>query len=915
MQWQEFRTHVRHLPAKDLARVEHAFVLGKKMHGDQKRRSGEPYFMHPVAVAHMLSEMGADADTIIAALLHDTVEDTPLTLDEIDAQFGGSVASLIDGVTKLSSKDVAMSPKLDEQIETLRKIFTLMQKDIRIMVIKLVDRLHNMQTVEFLPPERQKLLARETLEVFVKIADRLCMQDIRDELESLCVQVLDPEAYAKLSALRIANEHSGNTVVDGMHEKLRIYDRLLFAKTTLHFESKTWDQLRAQSAAGTSVITGLSTVTAVFTCPDIDSCYRIMGSLHQLWKREVLSFQDFINGPQINGYRGLHTTIIAHDGTRVRCKIRTKEMQEYARKGVTTLCFKSDTNIADILPWTKNLRPLAADTEGNSNDFFQSLKSDILGESIIIHGPDDSTVRLPREATALDGSFYLQQENALRTVSIRVNGLTVPFSATLQNAAAIDIALGASITCTREWLRHVQTGFAAAKIRIALAKQSEQQKLSTGKEMLQAIFTERKQGFLEEFKEDKLQAKLQALGYKNMNDVYASIGDGRLEPGDVFTALFEESSKNGPPKTVPATIVRYTVNMDSAETMDRLNLVHRAYGSHLEDIRYHRIENGQGVVTLRTRMLQSAGSRFRLALSAAGATNTSEKQLPNARHFFVIVILVLLWGLDPIFAKMLMGADVTPATFTVIRAWTVLAFAAGVLFLHGRRSLSRISMRHPSLWVAGISLFLVNALSYIFLKDGSPLLYNTVLRGNAVILAFPLLLKARPPLPVLASVMLGLAGMAVIIAGPFSINSIFLAIAIVSLFSVYTYSAARFQFVARIQARYAQLFVYTSLISAIASLSLLTIEPLRLPATVWPVVLTVLFCLVFIAIPYIIFHAITESFGYATLSPWINATVPVTLIAQVAIMHDYTGLAWLIPASVLLTSASLLASRAKRMAE
>ncbi len=319
MQWQEFRSHVRHLPTLQIARIEQAFELGKKVHAGQKRKSGEDYFSHPVAVAHMLADMHADADTLIAALLHDTVEDTPLTLDEIKVIFGEEVTVLIDGVTKLDAKEVAMSPKLDEQIESIRKIFTLMQKDVRIMVIKLVDRLHNIQTIQFLKPERQQTLAQETLEVYVKIADKLCMQDLRDELEALCLAVLQPELFPKLLELRGNNEQRGATIIKTIQTKVREHDRVLASHITFGFEPKIWDQIAAQLSAGGAVTTGLSFITIAIECDDIDGCYRALGALHQLWQREVLSFQDYINAPRLNGYQGLHTTIIAEDGTRVRC--------------------------------------------------------------------------------------------------------------------------------------------------------------------------------------------------------------------------------------------------------------------------------------------------------------------------------------------------------------------------------------------------------------------------------------------------------------------------------------------------------------------------------------------------------------------------------------------------------------------
>ena len=565
MQWQELRSHIRHLPALNITRIGQAFELGKKMHQGQKRKSGEPYFNHPVAVAHMLLDLHADTDTIIAALLHDTVEDTPLTLAEIDRDFDGSVAALIDGVTKLSSKDVAMSPKLDEQIETLRKIFTLMQQDVRIMVIKLVDRLHNMQTIEFLSPERQKTLSKETIEVFVKIADKLCMQDMRDELESLCLAVLEPEKFSALLELRTSSEQRGSAIIGQIRTSLQTHDTALGTKAELVFEHKTWDQMKAQLSVGGSVATGVSFITVAFVCENLDACYLMLGTLHQLWKREVLSFQDFINEPQLNSYRGLHTTIIVQDGTRVRCKIRTKEMHQYARRGVTTVCFTGTTEISKILPWTERLSSLTTDTEGSSNDFWENLKSDILGESIIIHGPGDVVVQLPKGSSVLDSVFYLFQHEAVRTETIRMNGVEIAFKTLLVNAASIEVTFSKNRKVTREWIDWTHTGIAAAKLHLALSEEPRETKISTGRSILGSLFAERGKGSLEEFDDRVLSTSLQLKGFGSLQDASIAIAEGRKKPDDIFAALFSEKKRARPSSERRLHTVRFTMQKDNIQ--------------------------------------------------------------------------------------------------------------------------------------------------------------------------------------------------------------------------------------------------------------------------------------------------------------------------------------------------------------
>ena len=238
MQWNVFRSHIAYLSKADITRVSKAFELGAELHKDQKRRSGQLYFTHPIAVAHKLADYHADADTIIAALLHDTVEDTPITLSEIHDQFNGSVAELIDGVTKLTPEDVQGNPALDDNIETLRKLFTYLEKDVRIVIIKLADRLHNMQTVEHLSEKRQISYAQETLDVYVKIADQLSMRDLRDELENLCLSILKPDLCEKLHALDAENERLGKQIIKRITTTLD--KEGVLDNKQIHFEYKSW---------------------------------------------------------------------------------------------------------------------------------------------------------------------------------------------------------------------------------------------------------------------------------------------------------------------------------------------------------------------------------------------------------------------------------------------------------------------------------------------------------------------------------------------------------------------------------------------------------------------------------------------------------------------------------------------------
>lgn len=663
MQWQEFRSHIRHLSTSDLARIEKAFILGKKMHEGQLRKSGEPYFIHPITVALMLVDMHGDCDTIIAALLHDTVEDTPLTLREIDEQFHGTVATLIDGLTKLSSADIATNPKLDEQIESMRKIFTLMEQDVRIMVIKLVDRLHNMQTIEFLAPAKQTSLARETLDVYVKIADKLCMQDMRDELQALCLSTLEPDLSAELMTLRMKNEERGLSVIDSMKSTLRSHDPVLISHMSLSYESKTWDQLRTQYTEGSTIRTGQSFITIAFICDDIDTCYRTLGALHQHWKREVLSFQDFINAPQLNGYRGLHTTLITEDGTRIRCKIRTCEMHTYARYGIVMKCFDAKfAGAQDYVPWTKRITPLTMDTEGSSTDFWQSLQSDILGETITIHGPGDTTVQLPKGATALDGAFYLLKKNALRIQTIKKNGHTVRFDTTLENADSLDLTLADHETYSHDWFQSLHTTYSQAILRSAIATLPLEERATIGRKELQKVFKARQQGFIEEFSERSLSAKAKELGYASIDEIVIAIGDGRKTAEEMYELLYEKS--HIAPHTSRATYsIRY--DTESSELFSYLHSLLLEYGVIVKNIDYRRMDKKMRCI-LSVDIFEDSIPELIRTLQSAGAINISVQE-KSWKHLTLLITIVSLWGIHPVLARWFLLHGVPPITLLTFR--------------------------------------------------------------------------------------------------------------------------------------------------------------------------------------------------------------------------------------------------------
>ncbi|MBI5155692.1 HD domain-containing protein [Candidatus Peregrinibacteria bacterium] len=905
MQWNEFRAHIRHLSTSDQHRVEKAFRMGEKAHSGQKRKSGEPYFTHPIAVADMLADMGADADTIIAALLHDTIEDTSLAMESVEREFGETVTALIDGVTKLSRTDIGERPTLDEQTETLRKIFTLMQEDIRIMVIKLIDRLHNMQTVEFLAPDKQRSLAQETQDIYVKIADRLCMQDLRDDLQELCLRVLEPDLFIHLSKLRTDSERQGQKIVKKIEKELSSEDA--FTDVTITYDEQSWNAYRKKFEVEGVVATGIAAISIAFVCPDRDTCYRVMGALHERWRRETLSFQDFINSPQINGYQGLHTTVILADGSRVRCKIRTHDMQRYADNGIATICFgTSAKGIMEELPWARRIAALSEDTKDRSKEFWESLQSDILGESIVIHGPSDESVHLPAGSTALDGAFFLFHETALRTAAIRVNGHEVLFQTVLKHGDSLSVTLSKEPAVLREWLSWTTTGLATAIIRATLAESLPTESITTGKAMLQKFLDEQKKGFLEEFEEATLIHRLQPLGFSSLEEAYKAIAQGRATAAEIYGALFRSSTGKQNPQL---TTIHYFIPMSDVPVMDAINAIHRSYGTKLHDVRYRRGMDGElASVRVRAQLSANEVEYMTESLKTAGAMSIHVQIGHRTVQIISIICMFLFWGLDPVFAKFILNHGVDPLGFTVTRSFSIFVFAILLLiWTRQSRLLARISLSHASLWLAGVSLFMVNLFTYIALAAGSPVLYNTMLRGNAFILVAPILLNRKQFGPLLSSAVLTLAGLVLLAIAPERMGGFLFSLCVLLSFSTYTVTSRYFQSSAHVMARYSQFFFFTSAVNVAGALLLMFLHPVVFPS-VNLLLLISAYCICFIGIPYVLFYTLTRDIGYPAISPWINVSLAITILGQ-ALLLGTENFAFYLPAACLLILGSLVASR------
>ncbi len=525
-----------------------AYSYAEQMHANQKRASGEPYFTHPCAVAEILIDLGLDAPTVAAAFLHDVIEDTPATKEDIISRFGEEIYTLVDGVTKLDK--IHYQTHEEEDIENFRKIFVAMANDVRVIIIKLADRLHNMRSLNFLSDERQQRIAKETLEIYTPLAGRLGISQMKCELEDLCLKYLDPKAYEYL--------------VTNIHQKLE--ERRSFIDTCVaelkelleesgikgdvfgrpkHFYSiykkmkntgKTLDQIYDLSAVRVIVNT-------------TEECYEVLGKIHKKWKPVPGRIKDYIAMPKRNMYQSLHTTVVTDFGQIFEIQIRTFEMHRMAEYGIAAHWrYKEqkngqDNNFDARLAWIRDVMDWEGST-GSAKEFVESLKTDLYTNELLVFTPHGKVISLPLEATPIDFAYAIHSEVGNKCVGAKVNSKIVPLNSVLHTGDVVEILTSASSKGPSwDWLKFVKSGSARAKIRQFFKREMKEENARTGKAMLEAE-AKRKGYTLSEILTDESFEKLsQKLVYSSVDEMFASVGYGAVSVNQIIYKLIDYYKK------------------------------------------------------------------------------------------------------------------------------------------------------------------------------------------------------------------------------------------------------------------------------------------------------------------------------------------------------------------------------------
>lgn len=533
---------------EDLNLIKKAYEFAQKYHDGQERSSGEPYIIHPLEVALILADLELDIASIVAGLLHDVVEDTHASLQEIEQEFGSEIASLVDGVTKLGKLE--FTSKLEQQAENYRKMLIAMAKDIRVILIKLADRLHNMRTLKYLPPEKQRRKAQETIDIYAPLAHRLGISKIKWELEDLALRYLDPEGYydlvEKIAKKRVEREEYIKRIISLISEKLKEANIEIgqIDGRPKHFYS-IYRKMKQQGKT-LEEIYDLFAIRIIVN--SVKDCYGVLGIIHTLFKPMPGRFKDYIAMPKPNMYQSLHTTVIGPEGEPFEVQIRTFDMHKTAEYGIAAHWKYKEGRIKstdedekfawlrELLEWQKELK--------DAKEFMESLKINLFSDEVFVFTPKGDVISLPQGSTPIDFAYAIHSEIGNKMAGAKVNGKLVPIDYELKNGDIVEIITSPNVHGpSQDWLKIVKSPQAKSKINAWFKKEKKEENIQKGKDILEKELKKLNLPMQYAFKEDVLQAVAQRYGYRTPEDMFAALGYGGITVGKIALRIKEEIKK------------------------------------------------------------------------------------------------------------------------------------------------------------------------------------------------------------------------------------------------------------------------------------------------------------------------------------------------------------------------------------
>ena len=547
-------TILRYHPSADTSLVEDAYLTAKEAHKNQKRRSGEPYIIHPLSVAIILAELEMDKETIAAALLHDVAEDTDFGLDQICEKFGNEITELVDGVTKLT-KIQYTSDKIERQAENLRKMFLAMAKDIRVIIIKLADRLHNMRTLQFMPREKQKEKARETMEIYAPIAQRLGISKIKIELEDLALKYLEPDVYYSLVAAVKDRRDIRQQFIDDMVEEVKDHMKRAGIECEVDGRVKHFCSIYRKMVKQDKTIDQIYDLFAVrIIVASVKDCYAALGIIHEEYKPIPGRFKDYIAMPKPNMYQSLHTTLISHDGTPFEVQIRTYEMHKTAEYGIAahwkykegiTSGETSSKNEEEKLAWLRQILDWQQEMSDN-REFLDLLKSDLdfFSDTVFCFTPEGDVKNLPAGSTPIDFAYSIHSAVGNKMIGARVNDKIVNIDYQLRNGDRVEIITsGNSRGPSLDWLNLVKSSQARSKINQWFRNSRKEDNIVKGKELIEKYMKSKGINEPGMFAAEYIEPVLTRYSFKDWDSILAAVGHGGLKEGQVVNKIYEVYKK------------------------------------------------------------------------------------------------------------------------------------------------------------------------------------------------------------------------------------------------------------------------------------------------------------------------------------------------------------------------------------
>jgi GTP pyrophosphokinase len=549
---------------KDLLRDAYAF--GAEMHEGQFRHSGEPYFTHPVAVATILADQQMDDATIITALLHDTIEDTKASFGVVETRFGREIADLVDGVTKLTN--LQLTSTQTKQAENFRKLFMATSRDLRVTLVKLADRLHNMRTIKSMRPEKQVQKARETMDIFAPLAGRMGMQWMREELEDLSFRVLNPEGRNSIIRRFITLQRETGDVLQKITADMRVeMEKANITSEVVGRAKKPYSiwrkmQEKEQGFSRLSDIYGFRVVVATEA-----DCYRALGAIHQRWRAVPGRFKDYISQPKSNGYRSIHTTVSGRDGKQVEVQIRTREMHEVAETGVAAhWSYKNGERVenrfaVDPVRWIASLTE-RLDADQDHDEFLEAVKLEMYQDQVFCFTPKGDVIKLPRGATPIDFAFAIHTRIGSACVGAKVDGLRVPLWTRLKNGQSVEVITAEGQSPQATWIDIAVTGRAKTAIRRSLREEDRERFVRLGRELARVAF----ENVGKKSTEKALRTAANALAVKDVDEMLARLGSAELTGRSVVSAIYPELD---PHQGEEIDQRRAVVGLDAEQTQQR----------------------------------------------------------------------------------------------------------------------------------------------------------------------------------------------------------------------------------------------------------------------------------------------------------------------------------------------------------